>query len=97
MKQIKDLIESRAIIIDVRSVEEFREGHISSSVNIPLNEVVNRIDELKGIEQPFLVCCLSGGRSGQATEYLQSLNIKCVNAGSWQQLKSLVTDYSASL
>ena len=53
MKEIQDLIKSGSIIIDVRSNEEFREGHVSSSVNIPLNEVVNRIDEFKGIQQPL--------------------------------------------
>ena len=94
MKEIQDLIKSGSIIIDVRSNEEFREGHVSSSVNIPLNEVVNRIDEFKSIKQPFLVCCLSGGRSAQATEYFQSMEIKCVNAGGWQQLQGWLSDPS---
>ena len=94
MKEIQDLIKSGSIIIDVRSNEEFREGHVSSSVNIPLNEVVNRIDEFKSIEQPFLLCCLSGHRSEQASEYLQSMNIECVNAGVWQQLQSWLSDHS---
>ena len=92
MKEIQDLIKSGATIVDVRSREEFEQGHVTSSVNIPLNEVVARIDEFKSIEQPFLVCCLSGGRSEQATEYLQSIDIKCLNAGGWQQVKSLLSD-----
>jgi rhodanese-related sulfurtransferase len=92
MKEIQDLIKSGATIVDVRSREEFEQGHVTSSVNIPLNEVVARIDEFKSIEQPFLVCCLSGERSEQATEYLQSMDIKCLNAGGWQQVKSLLSD-----
>tara|TARA_B110000046_G_scaffold169873_1_gene189339 strand:+ start:273 stop:551 length:279 start_codon:yes stop_codon:yes gene_type:complete len=92
MKEIQDLIKSGATIVDVRSREEFEQGHVTSSVNIPLNEVVARIDQFKSIEQPFLVCCLSGGRSEQATEYLQSMNIKCLNAGGWQQVKSWLND-----
>jgi phage shock protein E len=92
MKEIQDLIKSGATIVDVRSREEFEQGRVTSSVNIPLNEVVARIDEFKSIEQPFLVCCLSGGRSEQATEYLQSMDIKCLNAGGWQQVKSLLSD-----
>jgi len=92
MKEIQDLIKSGATIVDVRSREEFEQGHVTSSVNIPLNEVVARIDEFKSIEQPFLVCCLSGGRSEQATEYLQSMDIKCLDAGGWQQVKSLLSD-----
>ena len=92
MKEIKDLIQFGASIIDVRSAEEFREDHISTAMNILLNEVVNRIDEFKSIKQPFLVCCLSGCRSQQVTEYLQSINIKCFNAGGWEQLKKLMAD-----
>ena len=92
MKEIQDLIKSGVTIVDVRSREEFEQGHVTSSVNIPLNEVVARIDEFKSIEQPFLVCCLSGGRSEQATEYLQSMDIKCLDAGGWQQVKSLLSD-----
>ena len=89
MKEIKDLIQFGASITDVRSAEEFREDHISTAMNIPLNEVVNRIEEFK---QPFLVCCLSGCRSKQVTEYLQSINIKCFLAGGWKQLKNLMAD-----
>tara|TARA_B100000900_G_C20487774_1_gene678217 strand:+ start:60 stop:338 length:279 start_codon:yes stop_codon:yes gene_type:complete len=92
LKEIKDLIKSGVSIIDVRSAEEFREDHISTSINIPINEVVNRIDEFKSIEQPFLVCSLSGRRSQQVTEYLQSMNIKCFNANGLKQLKNLMTD-----
>ena len=92
MKEIKDLIQFGASIIDVRSAEEFREDHISTAMNILLNEVVNRIDEFKSIKQPFLVCCLSGCRSKQVTEYLQSIKIQCFHAGGWKQLKNLMTD-----
>ena len=67
MKDIKDLIEFGASVIDIRSAGEFREDYISTAMNIPLDEVVNRIDEFKSIKQPFLVCCLSGRRSQQVT------------------------------
>nr|ADD93389.1 hypothetical protein [uncultured marine bacterium MedDCM-OCT-S01-C266] len=44
MNEIKDLIKFGASIIDVRSAEEFGEDLISASMNIPLNEVVNRVE-----------------------------------------------------
>ena len=94
MKEIQYLIKLGATIIDVRSREEFEQGHVTSSLNIPLNEVVARIDEFKSIKQPFLVCCLSGRRSEQATEYLQSMEIKCVNSGGWQQVQDWLSDPS---
>ena len=72
--------------------QKVREDHISTAMNIILNEVVNRIDEFKSIKQPFLVCCLSGCRSKQVTEYLQSIKIQCFHSGGWKQLKNLMTD-----
>ena len=50
MKEIKDLIEFGARIIDVCFAKEFREDHISTAMNIILNEVVSTIDEFKSIK-----------------------------------------------
>ena len=74
---------NKITIIDVRTRDEFRGGHVVGSINIPLQEIQSRIDEIKKLEQPILVCCASGGRSGQAAAYLQSLGLDCENAGSW--------------
>jgi rhodanese-related sulfurtransferase len=39
--------------------------------------------------QPLVLCCLSGGRSGQATAFLQSLGCdKVYNGGGWQEVVS---------
>lgn len=70
-------------IIDVRTPAEFMGGHVAESINIPLQELPNRLEELKSFPQPFVLCCASGGRSGQATAYLQSLGLDCTNGGSW--------------
>jgi rhodanese-related sulfurtransferase len=73
-------------IVDVRTREEFMGGNVAGSINIPLNEVVDRIEEIRALEQPILLCCLSGGRSGQATNYLKSQNIDCENGGGWMDV-----------
>lgn len=70
-------------IVDVRSPEEFMGGHAADSINIPLYEINDRIDELKSLTEPLLLCCASGNRSGMATQYLTQQGINCVNAGSW--------------
>ena len=41
------------------------------------------IDEIRSMEQPIVFCCASGGRSGQATHYFQSIGVECENGGSW--------------
>ena len=74
---------NKITIIDVRTRDEYRGGHVVGSINIPLQEIHSRVDEIKKLEQPILLCCASGGRSGQATAYLQSLGVDCENAGSW--------------
>lgn len=70
-------------IIDVRTPAEFADGHVQGSINIPLNEVPHRIEDIAPMPQPIVLCCASGGRSGQATAYLQSEGIECENGGSW--------------
>ena len=77
---------SQTTIVDVRTTEEFLQGNVKGSINIPLDEVVDRVEELKQM-QPLILCCLSGGRSGQATDYLQSLGCKKVyNGGGWEEV-----------
>jgi rhodanese-related sulfurtransferase len=71
------------VVVDVRTPEEFMGGHVAGSINIPLQEVPSRVDEFKAMAQPIILCCASGNRSGQATMYLKSLGVDCVNGGSW--------------
>lgn len=70
-------------IVDVRTPAEFQGGSVSTAVNIPLNEIPNQIESLKALKQPLVLCCASGGRSGQAAQYLSSLGLECYNGGSW--------------
>ncbi len=76
-------MESNVTIIDVRTPGEFMGGHVAGSINIPLGEVVARLDEIKAMKQPIVLCCASGNRSGQATMFLKQNGIDCSNGGSW--------------
>lgn len=85
---IEQLIkENKGTVVDVRSPGEFQGGNVSGSINIPLQEINNRIDELKSLAQPLILCCASGGRSGMATQVLSQSGIECGNAGSWLDVK----------
>ncbi len=77
-------------LIDVRTREEFAGGNVAGSINIPLNEVVEREDEIRDMKQPLVFCCLSGGRSGQATQYFKSRGIECENGGGWMEVNNRV-------
>lgn len=73
-------------IIDVRTHAEYSGGHVAGSINIPLQEIADRVEEVKGMPQPILFCCASGMRSGQATQYFQSLGVDCENGGGWMEV-----------
>ena len=74
---------SNKTIIDVRTPAEFMGGHVNGSINIPLNEIPAKVNEIRQMEQPIVLCCASGNRSGQAMMYLKGLGIECTNGGSW--------------
>ena len=58
---------ANALILDVRTPEEYARGHVPGAVNIPHTEVEARLDELSGDkDRPVVVYCERGGRAGQA-------------------------------
>jgi rhodanese-related sulfurtransferase len=75
--------EKKGTIVDVRTPGEFMGGNVKGSINIPLQEIQQRMDELKNLKEPLVLCCASGNRSGQATQFLTQQGIECCNGGSW--------------
>ena len=76
MDNIVQIMEENAnyIILDVRTVEEYNEGHIPNAICIP-NETIDDsiITQLPNKKQLILIYCRSGNRSKQATEKLKNL------------------------
>jgi len=69
-KQQDDKIDfENALIVDVRSPQEFASGHFEGAVNIPVNELEQHLSEFEGKEQ-IVVYCRSGARSGNAKNIL---------------------------
>ena len=60
-----------AVLLDVRTPEEYREGHIEGSINVPLDNITAIGSTVKNVNTPLYVYCLSGARSGQAVSYLK--------------------------
>lgn len=70
----KELItEKQAIIIDVRTIEEYNEQHIENAYNIPLDNIENINNYINNKEQYIIVYCRSGNRSKQAQTKLTQL------------------------
>ncbi len=90
---IKDALQKGAIIIDVRHVNEYDQGRVPESINIPLNLIPSNILRIKGMERPVILCCASGNRSGQALKILKANGIKDVyNGGSWMSVLKAVKE-----
>ena len=86
-KEIKQIIENGAIIIDVRTPGEFVGGHVKGSVNIPLDKIQGNIDKIKGYKKPIVVCCASGMRSSNAKRLLIKNGLEDVyDGGSWMSI-----------
>ncbi|HNR02567.1 MAG TPA: rhodanese-like domain-containing protein [Anaerolineaceae bacterium] len=64
-----------AFLLDVRTVEEWNQGHIDGAVLIPLDQLSGRINELPA-DQDVLIICRSGNRSGQARDLLRAAGLK---------------------
>lgn len=77
------------IILDVRTPEEFAEGHVPGAKNIPHDQVGNHLDELKKYKKIYMHC-KAGGRAQTAFMELKSKglnNLVCVSVGGmadWQ-------------
>ncbi|NEO27569.1 MAG: FAD-dependent oxidoreductase, partial [Kamptonema sp. SIO4C4] len=66
-----DLVDlSQGVLLDVRDVDEFERGHVAGTVNIPLNQLRDRMAELPK-EQPIHVYCQVGQRAYYATRALR--------------------------
>lgn len=86
MNNSKIISKQKASILDVRTPTEFSAGHVAGSINIPLQELHQRIMEIKNLKQPIVICCASGVRSSQACAYLSQFEFNCINGGSWMDV-----------
>lgn len=59
------------LLLDVRDVDEFAEGHIEGSTNLPLDDISSIVKFAPDKETPLFVFCHSGARSTQAVAYLK--------------------------
>ncbi|WP_264511047.1 rhodanese-like domain-containing protein [Flavobacterium sp. N1719] len=85
-ESVKEFMAKGAVVIDVRTYEEFASGHIKGSKNIPLQIISGKVAELKKLNQPVIVCCRSGMRSAQAASILKAQGIEVMNGGGWEGL-----------
>jgi phage shock protein E len=88
----RTLLQSGAIVVDVRTPAEFQSGHLPASVNWPLDSLgETAARQLNDKNRPVLLHCLSGTRSGIARRQLKSMGYSRVyNLGSLGRARRLV-------
>jgi phage shock protein E len=89
--KVKDALRRGAIIIDVRTPQEFDQGKVPGSINIPVDRIAANTERIKSMNRPVVFCCASGMRSSNAASIMKGKGLKEVyNGGSWYSvLKTL--------
>ncbi len=79
---IDEMIKGGAKVVDVRSPDEFEDEHFPNALNIPVNQLPNRMKEIGDPSSPVVLYCASGARSAMAARMLSASGFKkVVNAG----------------
>lgn len=79
-EELGKLINEGAFLVDVRSPGEFAGGSAKGAVNIPLDQVTQKMDKFKNKDH-IVVFCRSGNRSGQAQSILEQNGFNNVTNG----------------
>ncbi len=78
-KQLEMMVEKGAILLDVRSPQEFEEGHLENAVLVPEYEIKEKINAIVSNKmQTIIVYCSTGHRSQKAQLILQKLGYQQV-------------------
>jgi rhodanese-related sulfurtransferase len=82
------LVEIDSIIVDVRTYEEFQNGNVAGSINIPLSNLQNKLNDIKQYKT-IVLCCETGRRSQIAFNYLNNQDIESIDGGSWLNINNI--------
>ena len=88
-KELIELLENGAIVVDVRTPGEFKRDHAKISINISEQKIPLETERLKEENKTIIICCRNGARSHYVKKHLEKAGIHCFNAGSWKNIKGL--------
>lgn len=87
---LQTYLDKGAIVLDVRSKQEWQRGHVDDFMHIESSQIINQLNTLKELDKPLITVCVSGMRSGQVAEYLKREGLDAINGGSWQNVFGLI-------
>ncbi|MBK8999874.1 MAG: rhodanese-like domain-containing protein [Myxococcales bacterium] len=74
-----ELVAKGAVLLDVRTPQEFADDHVIGALNVPVQELSSRLDELGPKERPIVIYCRSGARSANAKHLLEGAGFRHVH------------------
>jgi rhodanese-related sulfurtransferase len=77
-QQLLEIRPEQTYLIDVRTKEEFEEGHVPNSINIPLDQIESIVDIVPDTDSTLLLYCQSGRRAVTAAKALLNLGYKVI-------------------
>jgi phage shock protein E len=78
-QEVQTLLSKNAIVIDVRTKEEFQMAHYKDALNIPYDEIEKHIKKLEAYkDKPIILYCRSGRRASIAKQTLEKYGLKNV-------------------
>jgi phage shock protein E len=88
----REQLKKGALLVDVRTVQEFQTRHLTNAVNIPLGEIKETLpSRVPNKDQSLLLYCRTGRRSGIAEQELRGIGYTNVfNLGSYEQAEKIV-------
>jgi rhodanese-related sulfurtransferase len=89
--EIEAVLKNGAVILDVRTQNEYRSGSIKGAKNIPLHLIDNQIMKLKKNKKPIVAYCRSGQRSKVAVSKLKANGLEAYNGGSIHRMNTILS------
>ncbi len=78
-QEVQTLLNKNAIVIDVRTKEEYQMEHYKDALNIPYDEIEKHLKKLESYkDKPIILYCRSGRRAGIAKQTLEKYGFKNV-------------------
>lgn len=78
---VQRINRDRALVVDVRSSEEFAGGHVVRSKNVPLEALEDQLPRIvKNRQRPLILVCSTGRRSGRAVAVVRKLGYEDVQS-----------------
>jgi rhodanese-related sulfurtransferase len=89
--KIKDALRHGAVVIDVRTANEFDQGRVPDSINIPVDRMNINLENIRSFRRPVIICSNSDSENERVINFLKANGVKEIyNGGTWVRMLKLM-------